>query len=171
MTEGEVYRVAMAFDHLAHTFEAGHAIRLVVTSSNYPQYNRNMNTGGEMYPEGNLDTLVSPEIANNSVHVLGSYLSRITLPLQSMTSSDMAVLTPPAVWITPNPANTEFIVNAIDQGCTLHVLDISGRTMARILAPGDQVTIDTHLLPEGLYIVFIRCVGDTRSAKVLVHHP
>jgi predicted acyl esterase len=49
-------------------FLPDHQLRLIVSSSNYPRYNRNMNTGGEMYPNDNIDTLVNPNIAENTLY-------------------------------------------------------------------------------------------------------
>jgi putative CocE/NonD family hydrolase len=68
MTSGEVYNCIIKFPNSEITFLAGHQICLDITSSNYPRFNRNINTGAEMYPNINGDTLVFPVIASNTVH-------------------------------------------------------------------------------------------------------
>ena len=46
---GEPYLVTIDLTPVGHVFLAGHCLRLQVTSSNFPAYDRNMNTG---HPEG-----------------------------------------------------------------------------------------------------------------------
>jgi predicted acyl esterase len=45
MTAGEVYRFEFELLSLAHVFKEGHRIRFVLTSSDFPTYARNQNTG------------------------------------------------------------------------------------------------------------------------------
>ena len=45
MEPGEVYEFTVEVGALAHTFLAGHRIRLEVSSSNFPKFDRNLNTG------------------------------------------------------------------------------------------------------------------------------
>ena len=45
MRPGETYEVEIDMGGTAHTFEAGHRIRLEVSSSSFPWYDRNLNTG------------------------------------------------------------------------------------------------------------------------------
>lgn len=42
---GEVYQFGIDVGALAHTFQPGHRIRLEVSSSNFPRFDRNLNTG------------------------------------------------------------------------------------------------------------------------------
>ena len=65
---GTIYNCDIKLPNTAITFLAGHKIRVDITSSNYPRFNRNMNTGGALYPGNNLDTLVNPVIASNTVY-------------------------------------------------------------------------------------------------------
>lgn len=61
----------------AHLFEAGHAIRVEISSSNFPQWDRNLNTGN---PAGT-DTISDRVVATQFVlHEAGS-ASKITLPV------------------------------------------------------------------------------------------
>ena len=51
MEPNKVYKVTVGGIVTASRFGAGHRIRLDVTSSNFPEYERNMNTGGRNYDE------------------------------------------------------------------------------------------------------------------------
>jgi putative CocE/NonD family hydrolase len=46
---GEPYRLEISLDATAHRFRRGHAIRLEVSSSNFPRFAANPNSGGSAY--------------------------------------------------------------------------------------------------------------------------
>jgi putative hydrolase, CocE/NonD family len=56
-------------------FRRGHRVRVEVSSSNYPRYDRNPNTGRDILAE------TSPIAATQTVHHGASALSRIILPI------------------------------------------------------------------------------------------
>jgi uncharacterized protein len=105
MVPGNVYDCEIDMDNTSITFLAGHKIRLDVSSSNYPRYNRNMNNGANMYPGNSLDSLLNPLVAINTVHLGAANTSSISMPLQGYTNSIMAyhVHTSPLL-LYPNPA-------------------------------------------------------------------
>lgn len=45
MTPGEVYRFTIELGNISHVVRAGHCLRLLVTSSDFPRWDRNTNTG------------------------------------------------------------------------------------------------------------------------------
>ena len=47
MTPGETYRVSVDLGSTAHVFLAGHRMRVEVSSSNFPRFDRNLNTGAD----------------------------------------------------------------------------------------------------------------------------
>ena len=55
MTPGEVYRLEIDLVATANVFFAGHRIRLEVSSSNFPRFDRNTNTGGVIAQETEAD--------------------------------------------------------------------------------------------------------------------
>jgi predicted acyl esterase len=56
-------------------FAAGHRIRIEVSSSNFPRFTRNLNTGGNNYDE------TEAVMAHNVVHHSRRYPSQVTLPV------------------------------------------------------------------------------------------
>src|SRR6185369_13865056 len=48
VTPGKVYRYTIDLWATANVFKAGHRIRLYISSSNFPRFNRNMNTGEDV---------------------------------------------------------------------------------------------------------------------------
>jgi putative CocE/NonD family hydrolase len=73
MEPGEIYKVVPQPMTTSNYFAASHRIRIEVSSSNFPRFDRNMNTGGNNYDE------VKGVIAHNSVHHSRQYPSSITL--------------------------------------------------------------------------------------------
>jgi uncharacterized protein len=47
MLPGEVYEIEVDLHVTAHRFLAGHRVRIEVSSSNFPRFDRNLNTGGD----------------------------------------------------------------------------------------------------------------------------
>jgi putative CocE/NonD family hydrolase len=52
MEPGKVYKVTLQPMTTSNYFPAGHRIRIEVSSSNFPRFDRNLNTGGNNYDEG-----------------------------------------------------------------------------------------------------------------------
>ncbi len=75
MEPGEVYEVAVGPLTTSNVFEAGHRLRIEVSSSNFPRFTRNLNTGGNNYDE------VAGVVAHNRVHHSARYPSQIRIPV------------------------------------------------------------------------------------------
>ncbi len=75
MEPGEVYEVTLGPLATANVFGAGHRLRIEVSSSNFPRYDRNLNTGGNNYDESEW------RVARNAVHHSAEHSSRIVLPV------------------------------------------------------------------------------------------
>ncbi|MDP7339448.1 MAG: CocE/NonD family hydrolase, partial [Vicinamibacterales bacterium] len=75
MAEGEVYELAVGPLSTSNYFDAGHRIRIEVSSSNFPRFTRNLNTGGNNYDE------TEGVVAHNAVHHSRQHPSRIHVPI------------------------------------------------------------------------------------------
>ena len=73
MERGQVYEVALSPMTTSNYFAPGHRIRIEVSSSNFPSFTRNLNTGGRNWDE------TEAEVAHNVVHHSPEYPSRIRL--------------------------------------------------------------------------------------------
>ena len=56
LTPGQVYELTIAMNPTSNLFRRGHRIRLDITSSDFPNFDRNHNTGGNDYAESTLVT-------------------------------------------------------------------------------------------------------------------
>jgi putative CocE/NonD family hydrolase len=77
LTPGQVYEVTIDLSVTSNVFLPGHRIRLEVSSSNFPRFDRNTNTGGTIAEDGEEDVQVA---VNRIVHGPG-HLSRLVLPV------------------------------------------------------------------------------------------
>ena len=75
MTPGEIYEIELDLHASSNYYAAGHRIRLEVSSSNFPRWERNLNTGGNNYDETEWKT------ATNRVHHTKDHLSYVVLPV------------------------------------------------------------------------------------------
>ncbi len=75
MAPGTVYRFAVDLWATAQTFRAGHRLRVEVTSSDFPRYDRNLNTGGPLGEE------TTGQVAYNAIFHDADRPSHLLLPL------------------------------------------------------------------------------------------
>lgn len=75
MRRGEVYAVRVGPFFVSNRFDAGHRLRIEVSSSNFPGWERNLNTGGNNFDES------SGRVATNTVHHSRQHPSRLILPV------------------------------------------------------------------------------------------
>ncbi|MFW9969355.1 MAG: CocE/NonD family hydrolase [Candidatus Odinarchaeota archaeon] len=75
----DIYEFTVSMGDICQVFKAGHSIRLDISSSNFPKYDRNLNSGGELYTESE-DAI---QIAENTIHHDTDNPSFIVLPVVS----------------------------------------------------------------------------------------
>jgi uncharacterized protein len=73
MEPGKVYKVTLQPLTTSNYFAPGHRLRVEVSSSNFPRFDRNLNTGGNNYDEA------KGVVAHNSVHHSKLYPSQVTV--------------------------------------------------------------------------------------------
>jgi putative CocE/NonD family hydrolase len=84
MEPGKVYKVTMSPMTTSNYFDAGHRIRLQISSSDFPRFDRNMNTGGNNYDES------SGPVAHNEVHHSHQYPSAVTITVVRRRGGEVA---------------------------------------------------------------------------------
>ena len=76
---GRVYEYTIELGHVGIRLPAGYRLRVDVTSSDFPQWDRNLNTGGNPGRDGGTAAV----IATQTVHHDAQRLSRVSLPVMS----------------------------------------------------------------------------------------
>jgi len=75
MEKGNVYKVKLSPMSTSNYFAAGHRVRIEVSGSNFPRFERNLNTGGN-----NFDESVGV-VAHNQIHHSKKFPSVVRLPI------------------------------------------------------------------------------------------
>jgi putative CocE/NonD family hydrolase len=83
---GRIYEYRIDLWETSNVFRKGHRIRLEVSSSNFPRYNRNLNTGSPIATDTEM------RVAHQTVYHDAGHPSRVTLPLVPDGSREAARL-------------------------------------------------------------------------------
>ena len=75
MEKGKIYKLGLSPMATSNYFKKGHRIRIEISSSNFPRFARNLNTGGKNYDEK------KGIVAHNNIHHSLKYPSHISLPI------------------------------------------------------------------------------------------
>ena len=75
MNPDGVYKVEVDLEVTSNYFGSGHRIRLEISSSNFPRFDRNLNTGGNNYDE------TKWVVAKSTIHHSKQYPSHVVLPI------------------------------------------------------------------------------------------
>jgi uncharacterized protein len=84
MEKNTVYPVQLQPMTTSNYFPSGHRIRIEISSSNFPRFDRNMNTGGKNYDE------TTGVVAHNAIHHSREFASRIVLTVVKHSSNASA---------------------------------------------------------------------------------
>jgi hypothetical protein len=75
MEPGKVYEFVVDLLNTSNVFKKGHRIRIEISSSNFPQYDRNQNTGNELFTDTELRS------ADQTIHHDAPRPSHLVLPI------------------------------------------------------------------------------------------
>ena len=154
MKVGEKYAITLTLEDIAYTFKKGNKMRLIVSSSNYPMYNRNMNTGGKVYPGDKVDTLVNPLVAENSVHFGADYVSTIELPIGEPKNTSIRKIRKDNSFVYPNPVkNGILFLNGVKQEVLYSIYSMDGKQLFNNSIYSQQSGIDVSHLDNGFYFL------------------
>ncbi|MCB0666003.1 MAG: CocE/NonD family hydrolase [Saprospiraceae bacterium] len=169
MHEEEVYLITIELDALAITILPGHQLRLIVTSSNYPRYNRNMNNGLDMYPDNHIDTLINPLIATNHVHTGINFPSHILIPKDEATVAQRnQSLTGLSFRMFPNPAHYEVEIQVDDPSGLLSLFQADGSVIWNEKITAEKNRFSVAALPSGIYYVQLKQNGYVSHRKLII---
>ncbi len=151
-TPGEVYEIDIELEDIAHTFLAGHKLRLLVTGANYPRFDVNLNNGQQMYTAG--DTIMSAA----KVHFGMNNPSRLELPVVtnvSVTEADHNNFS-----IYPNPTTDVVWVEMENaQSANVRLMNVLGKEVKRISVYGSRWKAEVNDLANGVYFLEVETDG------------
>ncbi len=173
MLPGKVYDCIIEVPSTALTIKSGHRFRLDVSSSNYSQFNRNMNTGLDMYPGNSLDSLANPVKALNSIHVSAANASSILLPIMGKINGIKTQLNPEKhLTISPNPAARYVKLEWSNSESTKQwkLLNHLGQEISNSRVSQTMDEIDVENLPNGIYYLNVLTNEGVYHQKLIIKH-
>ncbi len=169
MIPGTIYTATVDIPATCITFKAGHKIRVNVSSSNYPQYNRNMNTGGAMYPGPSTDTLVNPVVASNTVHLNNVDFSFISLPLDLSVGVNEIVKNEIEFSVYPNPSSNEvFVYTPNNESGWIELFDLNGKFILSEEVTQTSTKLSLKNIDAGIYLLRYKSESGVGVKKVIV---
>lgn len=171
MIPNQHYAVDIALPNTSITILQGHSLRVDVSSSNYPRFNRNMNTGQAMYPGPTQtagDTLVNPQVATNTIYTNSVYASRVTIPSLNWPMS-IAETAQPSMSVFPNPALDYIdVTHSANGACTYKMMDASGRVVLEQQSSANVTRIDVSTLAAGVYTLVMNSDAGVATKEIVV---
>ncbi len=146
---------------LGITFLQGHKVGLILSGSNYPMFDVNLNNGGKMYEAGDsltAQTLISSSYGMPSVFEFAT--DRIVSGIEQETQMDN-----PGMTVTPNPAADQITIhcNQLKGNGILSITTMMGKQV--LSQPFNdqmsQITVPTQQLPSGVYLIKLQTNATT----------
>lgn len=179
---GQYYEYQFELLPIAYTFGAGHSMKVLISSSNYPKYQANPNLpieAGEFFRrqpnDGRTYTFqgqnMSPRVADNSVYFSTARPSRIEMPVfNGLFLATPAVAAPnfgATVQLSPNPTADILNVNLSDyiEGEVM-IYALTGQLVAQSRLTGQQLQLNVSALPAAVYTVQVRQKNGQLSAPL-----
>lgn len=163
----------------ALVFNVGHRIRISVSSSNYPRFERNPNTGGPFRRNDTLGALV----ATNVVYHDQALPSALLLPIWPEGPTAIKERRPenaahstfylPHLTVASPTRSPQFILQMPQPGrVLLSIQDVTGRKVERladgVVAAGVARYAPSRTLPPGVYYVRMEAVNRRETRKLVV---
>jgi putative CocE/NonD family hydrolase len=85
ITPGQIYKLNIDVWATSNVFKKGHVLRLEISSSNFPRFNRNLNTGRDLYVKPGVDINSEQPFksATNVIYHDAGHPSVLILPIVS----------------------------------------------------------------------------------------
>jgi predicted acyl esterase len=158
----------------AQVFNAGHRIRVIISSSNYPRFEKNPNTGAP-FRRNDPNTL----IAHQTVYCSSDLPSRIRMPLYPIQylveeNQKVPVLRSTRTVLSAQPVQARRLLLSLhlDQACevTIKIFNSAGQCLEKVTGSYSAGihTLEFPRLAGGVYFVRAAAAGKQYTKKVLL---
>lgn len=168
LTTNEIYEIGIELEDIALTIMPGHSLRFVITSSNYPMYDINPNSGGKMYSPG--DTFN----AKNVIYFSKEHPSYVIIPTTIVTSNNEESVTKTNEFsLTLNTADGYvdiFFPENIYSEIEINIYNILGNKILSKLDKfaGKHYHLESSKFTIGCYFIHIRTSSFDYFGKFLI---
>ncbi|MBN2542137.1 CocE/NonD family hydrolase [bacterium] len=151
---------------IAHVFNAGHRIRIIVSSSNYPRFEKNPNTGAPFIRD-DPTTLVATNVVYHSPG-LPSHLLLPVVPSEALyVKETTAKPNDFELHCYPNPFNSSVNITC-PVGTEIEIYDLRGRLVGKDITTSTQIIWQPDpLTSSGIYLIRAQSGGKTARKRVV----
>ena len=158
MVPGDTYSVFVELKNVAYTFLPNHQVRVIISSSDYPIYDINLNNGDSLYVPG--DTVV----ATNKIYHEPNILSLVILKTKTPAGIQETIRTHNITFTVSRivfRTHVNFEVFLLDASpVELNLFDVSGRKVKTLMhknlpAGQHQCDFNAAALPAGVYFAHL----------------
>ncbi len=143
MEKDKIYLIEIILEPLSIQLHKESRLRIVISSSNYPMFDVNLNNGGKLYTQG--ESL----IATNFVYRRNKMASRVIVPhLDKPTNIEEFVSNNKSVEVYPNPASDFIYFNTKTDNTNYEIFNSVGNSLMKGIM---STSIDISQLPTGVY--------------------
>ncbi len=152
---------------IAHVFNTGHKIRVIITSSNFPRFEINPNTG-ETPGRNPAEKL----IAENTIYWGPDAPTRLILPINDMDTWDIAekidIPETFAITVSPNPFNSACLITSSIPDARVTIFDTKGNQVDQLpLNSGAAKWQPSDNLPSGIYLAIVEGNSSRETMKLV----
>lgn len=183
ITSGTVYEYQLKMMPVGYVWGKNHKVKVLISSGNYPRYQSNPNlpmmnydffrrkpNDGQQYNYSG--TLMSPRIAQQSIHFSPAYPSHIALPVFDNLPSNFIADQKPSKeysWsVYPNPCSDYAFVNLPNEKGLVQVYSTNGQLLEE-KETDKSFVLDVSRYAPGIYVVKFRSENLTLSRKIIVN--
>lgn len=173
LTPGEPDTIEIDVWSIGHVFNTGHRIRAIVTSSNYPRFEKNPNTGASF-------TIDDPTtmIAHNTIYMSPDMPTHLILPIHPIDTTtsieELAINKPSNIAIDayPNPFNSAIKIKIASENPieSIEIFDINGRIIDIIpseLIANEIVWAPSQNAPSGIYLLKVSSKNSSLTKRIM----
>jgi uncharacterized protein len=161
-----IYRVIVELQNLALTFLPGHSLRIIISSSNYPRFDNNLNNGQDMYTLG--DTL----IATNTILTGAEHPSNVTLTVKDYGDViDGSIINNQLFKIRFNSSlkqiNIEYSIS--NKPILIDLFSLKGELIIqKTVYTNTENNVDVSKLAKGVYFISVSNSSGNYTQKLLI---
>lgn len=152
---------------LGITFKPGHKIGIILSGSNFPMFDVNLNNGGKMYQAG--DSLTAQTLIYSTTNAPSMFEFATDMELSGVEDE---LLTGETMSVYPNPASDHVSVYVGENRGfgTLVVADLLGNQVLQlpVTESNNHLTFSTKELPSGVYVIQARLGSRLFTERIMI---
>ncbi|MFP4527780.1 MAG: CocE/NonD family hydrolase [Candidatus Kapaibacterium sp.] len=157
------YEIEVDLNYTAYTIAPGHRLGIILSTSNYPKYKVNPNTGDPVH-----DAITSLPV-DVTIFTQGDRVSRLELPIRKTGFTSVAGKNKDIGIRKLICENDNIYINAFSESVSVaKIYDMSGREIASLSLPASASPVPVGFdYPRGMYIMVLSSGTDSKIYQIM----